>query len=280
MSTNPNNNYDYETQSSYAVTINARDGQGAIGAVTVTINLTDENEPPSLGFSSARTSVGPAGTIWVWTPENQARVGRFIFSVPDAADSVELSPVSGDLGEFTLVVVATGGSSDRAMTRTHIVYIQGTDVDPEVPPDTIAPIFQSVAVNGSALTLTYDDRLDSGSTPAPGDFTVTVAGSAAPVSGVRVSGTKGTLMLARVVTHGQAVTVAYAVPAANPIQNLAGLNAAALTAQTATNNTPAPPHLPGAPTGLEVTTGDGEITVSWTARWTWANRPSSATTST
>ena len=33
----------------------------------------------------------------------------------------------------------------------------------------------TAAVDGSMLTLTYDEALDEGSTPAPGDFTVQVA---------------------------------------------------------------------------------------------------------
>ena len=39
--------YDYEAKSSYTVMIKANDGNGGRTTVDVTINITDENEPPS-----------------------------------------------------------------------------------------------------------------------------------------------------------------------------------------------------------------------------------------
>ena len=67
--------------------------------------------------------------------------------------------------------------------------------------DGVRPAFQSAAVDGASLTLTYGEALDGGSSPAPGDFTVTVGGNARTVSGVSVSGSAVTLTLNPEVEH-------------------------------------------------------------------------------
>ena len=51
--------------------------------------------------------------------------------------------------------------------------------------DSAAPALSSATVNGATLVLTYDEALDETSTPAAGDFAVTVADSAVTVSDVR-----------------------------------------------------------------------------------------------
>ena len=83
--------------------------------------------------------------------------------------------------------------------------------------DTTPPSLDRATVNGSALALTYNETLDGASTPAPGDFVVTAAGSTVGVSGVSVSGSAVTLTLATAVEANQTVTLNYT-PGANPIQ--------------------------------------------------------------
>ena len=93
------------------------------------------------------------------------------------------------------------------------------------------------SVDGATLTLTYDEPLDTGSTPAASAFTVRVAGTARTVSDVSVAGRAVTLTLAApAVTGDQTVTVSYTVPSSNPIQDIAGNDAAALTNRDVTNN--------------------------------------------
>ncbi len=99
------------------------------------------------------------------------------------------------------------------------------------------PKLTVAAVDGTALTLTYDVNLDEDSVPAASALTVTVAGTGANPSTVAISGKVVTLTLASAVTHGQTVTVPYAVPDTNPIQDTSGNDATALTDQAVTNNT-------------------------------------------
>ena len=102
--------------------------------------------------------------------------------------------------------------------------------------DTQPPSFSSAAVNGAALTITYNENLDTGSVPAAGDFTVTVDGSERTVSMVEVSAATVTLTLASAVFAAETVTVSYAA-GANPVQDTSGNDAADLTNQAVTNNT-------------------------------------------
>ncbi|NJD36750.1 MAG: hypothetical protein FIA89_00270, partial [Geobacter sp.] len=79
-------------------------------------------------------------------------------------------------------------------------------------------------------------------TAAANAFAVTVAGSAATVTGVTVNGSTVEMTLQNAVTNGQAVTVAYTDPTANndanAIQDAAGNEAETLAAQNVTNNVP------------------------------------------
>jgi len=87
--------------------------------------------------------------------------------------------------------------------------------------DTTAPTLDSAVVNGDKLKLNYNEALDTDSTPAATDFTVSVAGTDQTPSGVSASGSAVTLFLGTRAVHGQSVTVTYT-KGTNPIQDLAG----------------------------------------------------------
>ena len=103
--------------------------------------------------------------------------------------------------------------------------------------DTTAPTLSRATAIGTALTLVYDEPLDTGSVPANTDFSVTVAGAARTVSTVVVRGPLVLLVSSNAYTPGETVTVSYTVPtgaAAKPIRDAAENNAAALTNQAVT----------------------------------------------
>lgn len=110
------------------------------------------------------------------------------------------------------------------------------------------PTLSAATVVDATLTLRYNEALDQASVPAAGDFTVTVDGVARAAAAVAVSGSAVTLTLASPVTHGQVVLLSY-VKGANPIQNAAGTDAAALTDQAVTNGTARPVPPPTTPSG-------------------------------
>ena len=102
--------------------------------------------------------------------------------------------------------------------------------------DATAPALRVAFVNGTSLKLDYSEALDTGSTPATTDFTVTVAGTDQTPSNVGVAGSAVTLTLGTAATAGQTVTVAYT-KGSNPIRDLAGNDAAALSSQAVNNIT-------------------------------------------
>ena len=84
-------------------------------------------------------------------------------------------------------------------------------------------------VNGTTLTLTYDEPLDRSSTPDAGDFTVTGGDQARTVTGVRVNGSAVELTLDSEAEHEEAgIQVSYT-PGTNQIRDVPGNQAVALT---------------------------------------------------
>ena len=93
-------------------------------------------------------------------------------------------------------------------------------------------------VDGTTLTLTYDEALDGGSRPVSGDFTVSGGDRVRAVTGVRVNGSAVELTLDVGAEHGEAgIQVSYT-PGANPIQDVPGNDAEALSREPVTNDTP------------------------------------------
>ena len=193
-------------------------------------------------------------------------------SVPIVDDAVRENPTYGTHESFFVVLDPGPGYrlSDSSVTIVEIV-----DNDGDVPPDLTPPRLTGTAVNGRTLVLTYDETLDDASVPAPEAFVVTVAGSPVGVNDVSVSGLTVTLTLAIAVPAGTTVTVGYT-PGANPIQNAAGNDAAPLSGQPVTNNTPGSgggdsggsgggPSVPGAPASLTSTAGDGAVALVWSS---------------
>ena len=105
--------------------------------------------------------------------------------------------------------------------------------------DAVAPELVSAVIpaDGLSLTLTYDEPLDTGSVPAAGDFAL--SGTAAGVDSVDVIGSTVVLELDAEVTEDDAVAVDYT-PGADPIQDAADNEAAALSGEAVTNNSTVP----------------------------------------
>ena len=121
------------------------------------------------------------------------------------------------------------------------------------PRETTPPELSTATVDGTTLTLTYDEDLDEASGLAADAFSVTVGGTGRAVDEVSVTGDTVTLTLASAVTAADTVTVSYTAPtdaAAPRIQDEAGNPAASFSDQDVENNTPTPANTPatGAPT--------------------------------
>jgi len=124
-------------------------------------------------------------------------------------------------------------TSEAATNRPQLVV---TTANP--PSDTTPPVLTGQpTVNGTSLVLTYNEPLDGTSDPAGGDFAVTVNGGARTVNAANASGSIVTLTLDSPVVSTDNVTVAYT-PGSNPIQDVAGNDAAGFAAVAVSNTTP------------------------------------------
>ena len=103
--------------------------------------------------------------------------------------------------------------------------------------DRAVPALASASVDGTILTLTYNEALDTASQPAAGAFAVTVDGNARTVDAVALSGSAVALTLASAVAAEETVTVGYTVPTgadAAPLQDAAGNDAASFAGEAVT----------------------------------------------
>ncbi|MBD2060624.1 hypothetical protein H6F88_32295 [Oculatella sp. FACHB-28] len=103
--------------------------------------------------------------------------------------------------------------------------------------DTMLPTLTSAAVNGTTLTLNYNELLNSGFTPSIDAYTITVNGAAATVSAIALNNSTVTLTLANPVNQGDTVTASYTQPGSNLTQDTTGNPANSFTNQAIINNT-------------------------------------------
>ena len=134
------------------------------------------------------------------------------------------------------------------------------------PRETTPPELATATVDGTTLTLTYDEALDENSEPSSDAFSVTVGGTGRAVDGVSVSGSSVILTLGSAVASGATVTVSYTVPtdaAAPRIQDEAGNPAASFSDQDVENNTSPPANTPA--TGAPTISGTAQVGETLTA---------------
>lgn len=207
------------------------------------------------GLSTAVTdnAILPTGTYYVsvTADETLSAAPTISIAAQGTANDVTgatMTSVSGNQYKYTYVVVTDAAATgtvlaDFSVTGTDSASNAATNVSPTneatkaIYTDGILPTFSSANANGSALTMTYSEALNSSSTPATGSFTVLVNGVAYTVSSVTVSSTSVVLTLTTNILAGQTVTVAYTVPGSSMIEDSAGNDAAALSATLVTNTT-------------------------------------------
>jgi uncharacterized repeat protein (TIGR02059 family) len=144
---------------------------------------------------------------------------------------VTYTPTAGYSGPDSFTYRVNDGTTDSPTATASLT------VNPSGG-DTTAPVRGATTVNGATLAIAYDEPLDTGSVPAASAYAPLVNGSARGVSNVSVAGSGVTLTLTSPVVAGDSVTLSYAVPGTNPVQDLAGNEAAGFTGAAVTNQTP------------------------------------------
>ena len=147
----------------------------------------------------------------------------------DGATGSSYTVTDGDVGKAIKVRVSFTDNAGNAENLTSAATTAVT-----LP----ALRLQAAAVDGTTLTLTYNNDLDEGVTLPASAFTVTVVGNTRTVSSVSVSGRAVTLTLDPAAESGEAVTVSYARPDGSSfIRDTQGNRAGSFSGETATNNT-------------------------------------------
>ena len=159
---------------------------------------------------------------------------------------------------------------DPAGNEVQNIYVYNVVYDT----DTTAPTLERAAVNGTALTLIFDEALHTGSAPAGTAFGVTATqqnGSTTTISGtsaaVTIDGATVSLTLASALASTDTgVKVSYTRPALNPLRDTTANVVASFTDQEVTNLA-APPR---PPTNVTVSGAPGgSLMVSWTPAPGW-----------
>ena len=156
-------------------------------------------------------------------------------------------------GSYTVTYEAEDFDSTRTAADTASQTFTLNVVDP-------APVFSSGSVIGTAVTLTFDRNLDTGSTPAGSDFTVTAtppgSSDGTDISGsgtVTVTGKTVAFNLASAVEVGHTTTVSYTKPGSNALRGIGTTgDVATFSGKTIANGDPAPVLSSGSVDGTTV----------------------------
>ena len=164
-------------------------------------------------------------------------------------------------------ITQRGATTAASLTHAEQAPLEGHRVD------AAPPMQVSASVHGMSLVLVYDEPLDPASMPATGAYTVTATVGATTtnpaVSEVSIYGIWVTLTLDAAPAAGATVTLAYAPPASNPVQDEAGNDAPAFSGQSVRLGPPPPPPPPvtdlAQVMGVGVVPGNAQLVVTWTA---------------
>ena len=160
-------------------------------------------------------------------------------------------------------ITQTGATTAASLTHAEQAPLEGHRVD------AAPPMQVSASVHGMSLVLVYDEALDPASMPATGAYTVTATVGATTtnpaVSEVSIYGIWVTLTLDAAPAAGATVTLAYAPPASNPVQDEAGNDAPAFSGQSVRLGPPPPVTDLEQVLGVGVAPGNAQLVVTWTA---------------
>ena len=160
-----------------------------------------------------------------------------VFAYPVADSDLDTDGVSIEANRLSL----NGGTIKDGSNNNAVLDHGGLAADSGHKVDAVKPQLAATGgavVDGTRLTLTYDEALDGGSRPVSGDFTVSGGDRVRAVTGVRVNGSAVELTLDVAAEHGETgITVSYT-PGMNPIQDTVGNKADGLSNKPVRNETP------------------------------------------
>ena len=207
------------------------------GSASVSIDaISAGNEDTSVNLSASITKgTGVYDSVsYAWTADSGTLSGE------NTATPTWTRPLVTSTQNVTIRLVLTlQGTGTTARSGTSVALGQVTRSASVVNvPDITPPTLQSIETNaeGTSITLTYNEALDTSSVPAAGDFTLSPDNT---ISGVTVTGSTVALAISTAFIAGETITLDYAV-GTNPIQDAEGNDAPAFSGEAVTNNVPLP----------------------------------------
>ena len=169
------------------------------------------------------------------TYEGGSGPAALVFEYEVAEGESDIDGVGVEADSLTGGTIRDEARNDAELDHDGLAADAGHKVD-GVRPELAAS--GGAVVEGATLTLTWDEPLDGSSRPETGDFTVSGGDQARTVTGVRVNGSAVELTLDVGAEHEErGIRVSYT-PGTNPIRDVAGNQAVALSREPVTNETP------------------------------------------
>ena len=175
--------------------------------------------------------------------------------------------VDTDTGVKVTYTVPTAGTANKVVDAVGNTAVGFTDqAVTNATPDTTKPTLSSASVDGTTLTLTFDEDLDtSGTAPATGAFAVSGTAATTSVTGVAFDTNDAKLVVLTlspaVAYDDSGITVDYTRPTgagANPLKDPSANEVATFDGQTVSNDTPVPVSLALGAAGDDGAWGIGE----------------------
>ena len=161
--------------------------------------------------------------------------GALVFEYEVAEGESDIDGVGVEADSLTGGTIRDEAQNDAVLDHDGLAADSGHRVD-GVKPRLAAS--GGAVVDGTTLTLTYDEPLDGSSTPEAGDFTVSGGDQARTVSRVVVRGAAVVLTLDSEAEHGETGILVSYTPGTNRIRDAAGNEAEALSRVPVINDTP------------------------------------------
>ena len=215
-----------------------------------TLYQNEQLPPGARSFTLTGLKTGVTWTVGV------AQVD-LINNVPTAGDIAQ-ARLQADYTAVTLTLAESVGGSlpvvtvgyeapdsnplrDADMAMHPVPDFTGQPVTNNTTGDTTPPVIESREINGTTLTVTFNERLDESSVPPANQFSAFIGGVGQAATGIQVDRNVVTLTITAA-RHGQSVTdFRYTKPTGQnvmPLRDLSGNEVATMTRQPVTNNTP------------------------------------------
>lgn len=192
------------------------------------------------------------GTSWDGTPKTRTLTGNLALTLSTSKRTGKIRIQQDGTGSRTLSIngvsipiLTAAGSVSVVMfdyndvSTNYDFFVDTTYAGNAGGGDLTAPTVVDIAIEDadpSTIVITYNEALDGGSQPATTAYAIIKNGGSVAASGVVVTGSTVEVGLSTPAISTDVFTIAYTVPGVNPVQDVAGNDAASFGATAVANN--------------------------------------------